>query len=93
VARIFSDESNPKVKKPIEFQFENRFENEGGQRTTADCNGEGTNDLVEMTTLGGSPASILLIQSLHHAAAGTPAYAVLGTVRKSSTFIQRFTCP
>jgi len=45
---------------------------------TADCNGEGANDLVEITTRGGSPAPFLKIHSLRHAAASTPSHSIIG---------------
>jgi len=59
-----------------------------GQCITADCNGEGANDLAEINTRGGSSASTLQIHSLHHAATSPPLHAIIGAKIICSTFSQ-----
>ena len=48
-------------------------------------NSEGANVSADITTRGGSPASILQIHPLHHAAANTPSHCVIGCRAKIMT--------
>jgi len=45
---------------------------------SADCNGEGANDLPGITIWEGSPAFITQIHPVHHTAASTPSRAIIG---------------
>ena len=58
------------------------------QCVIVDCKGERANDLAEITTRGGSPASTLQIHSLHHAATSPPLHAIIGAKIICSTFSQ-----